>query len=62
MTIDTLWYSYCPGPNAVGIASHLGWLADEFGPDGITVRTLASSPAPERQVRDAHQLVPQPAR
>jgi ABC-type nitrate/sulfonate/bicarbonate transport system substrate-binding protein len=60
MTIDTLWYSYCPGPNAVGIASHLGWLADEFGPDGITVRTLASSPAPERQVRDAHQLVPQP--
>lgn len=60
MTIDTLWYSYCPGPNAVGIASHLGWLADEFAPDGITVRTLASSPAPARQVRDAHQLVPHP--
>jgi ABC-type nitrate/sulfonate/bicarbonate transport system substrate-binding protein len=60
MTLDTLWYSYCPGPNAVGVASHLGWLAEEFGPEGTTVRTLASSPAPSRQVRDAHQLVPVP--
>jgi ABC-type nitrate/sulfonate/bicarbonate transport system substrate-binding protein len=58
MTVDTLWYSYCPGPNAVGIAGHLGWLTDEFAPDGITVRTLASSPAPSADVRDAHQLVP----
>lgn len=60
MAINTLWYSYCPGPNAVGVASHLGWLADELGPDGITVRTLASSSAPGPQVRDAHQLVPKP--
>jgi ABC-type nitrate/sulfonate/bicarbonate transport system substrate-binding protein len=60
MDIDTIWYSYCPGPNAVGIAGHLNWLADEFEPDGITVRTLASSPADSREVRDAHQLVPKP--
>jgi ABC-type nitrate/sulfonate/bicarbonate transport system substrate-binding protein len=60
MTVETLWYSYCPGPNAVGIAGQLGWLADEFAPEGITVRTLASSSAPRRRVRDAHQLVPQP--
>jgi ABC-type nitrate/sulfonate/bicarbonate transport system substrate-binding protein len=60
MTIDTLWYSYCPGPNAVGIAGQLGWLADEFAPDGISVRTLASSSASRRQVHAAHQLVPQP--
>lgn len=60
MTIDTLWYSYCPGPNAVGIAGHLGWFTQEFADEGITVRTLASSTAPGKQVRDAHQLVPQP--
>jgi ABC-type nitrate/sulfonate/bicarbonate transport system substrate-binding protein len=60
MDIDTIWYTYCPGPNAVGIASSLNWLADEFEPDGITVRTLASSTADSRDVRDAHQLVPKP--
>lgn len=60
MDIDTIWYSYCPGPNAVGIAGHLNWLAEEFEPDGITVRTLASSTADPREVRDAHQLVPKP--
>jgi|GEM_PF-213535 len=60
MDIDTIWYSYCPGPNAVGIAGHLGWLGEEFEPDGITVRTLASASADPREVRDAHQLVPKP--
>jgi len=60
MTIDTIWYSYCPGPNAVGIAGHLNWLAEEFESEGITVRTLASSTADSREVRDAHQLVPKP--
>jgi ABC-type nitrate/sulfonate/bicarbonate transport system substrate-binding protein len=58
MTLDTLWYSSCPGPNAVGIAAHHGWLVDEFAADGVTVRTVTSAPVDRDIVRDAHQLAP----
>jgi ABC-type nitrate/sulfonate/bicarbonate transport system substrate-binding protein len=60
MTTDTLWYSTCPGPSAVSIAGQLGWLADEFAPDGLAVRTLASLSGSPRRIHAAHQLVPQP--
>ncbi|MEP7244160.1 MAG: hypothetical protein ABI885_10785 [Gammaproteobacteria bacterium] len=43
MTIDTLWYTRCPAPTAASIAIREGWLAAEFEPDGVAVRSLASS-------------------
>ncbi|RII13719.1 2'-hydroxybiphenyl-2-sulfinate desulfinase [Streptomyces sp. YIM 130001] len=39
-TPDTLWYTRCPVPTATGIAADRGWLADEFAPEGIAVRSL----------------------
>jgi ABC-type nitrate/sulfonate/bicarbonate transport system substrate-binding protein len=39
-TYDTIWYTRCPVPTATGIAADLGWLTDEFAPDGIEVRSL----------------------
>ena len=38
-----LWFTRCPVPTATGIAYKLGWLADEFAGDGITLRTLQES-------------------
>lgn len=40
MSIDTIWFTRCPVPTATGLAYKLGWLADEFAPDGIAVKTL----------------------
>ncbi|WP_051450258.1 ABC transporter substrate-binding protein [Actinospica robiniae] len=37
---DTLWYTRCPVPTATGIAADQGWLAAEFAPDGLTIRSL----------------------
>jgi ABC-type nitrate/sulfonate/bicarbonate transport system substrate-binding protein len=37
---DTLWFTRCPVPTATGIAADRDWLAAEFAPDGITVRSL----------------------
>ncbi|RVU28893.1 ABC transporter substrate-binding protein [Streptomyces antnestii] len=37
---DTLWFTRCPVPTATGIAADQQWLAAEFAPDGITVRSL----------------------
>jgi len=39
-SIDTLWFTRCPVPTATGLAYKLGWLDDEFRPDGIRVKTL----------------------
>jgi ABC-type nitrate/sulfonate/bicarbonate transport system substrate-binding protein len=45
-TLDTLWFTRCAGggrggvPTASGIAYKLGYLNEEFGPDGIKLRTL----------------------
>ncbi|MFB7616760.1 ABC transporter substrate-binding protein [Kitasatospora sp. NPDC056181] len=41
---DTLWFTRCPVPTATGIAAERGWLAREFAPDGITVRSLQEAP------------------
>jgi ABC-type nitrate/sulfonate/bicarbonate transport system substrate-binding protein len=52
MRVDTLWYTRCPMPTASGIAIELGWLNDEFAPDGIDVRSLSESTS--REVRESH--------
>ena len=44
---DTIWYTRCPVPTATGIAADLGWLADEFAPDGVEVRSLQDIPRQE---------------
>ncbi|UGQ12104.1 ABC transporter substrate-binding protein [Yinghuangia sp. ASG 101] len=39
-----LWFTRCPVPTATGIAADRGWLADEFAPEGIAVRSLQDIP------------------
>ncbi|MFE7295711.1 ABC transporter substrate-binding protein [Streptomyces sp. NPDC057579] len=57
---DTLWFTRCPVPTATGIAADRNWLADEFAPDGIAVRSLQDA-APDidtaaRQTHYTHAL------
>lgn len=42
-TLEELWFTRCPVPTATGIAHQLGWLAEAFAGDGVTVRTLQES-------------------
>ena len=39
---SVLWYTRCPMPTASSIAITDGWLAREFGPDGILVQSLST--------------------
>src|SRR4051812_7488958 len=50
--LDTLWYTRCPVPTPLGIAAQLGWIEQEFRPDGITVRTLQDETDPS--LRESH--------
>ncbi|MGW2398462.1 ABC transporter substrate-binding protein [Kitasatospora sp. NPDC001664] len=45
--MDRLWFTRCPVPTATGIAADRGRLAEEFAPDGITVRSLQEASAAE---------------
>ncbi len=38
--IDKIWFTRCPVPTATGLAHKLGWLEQEFKPDGIAISTL----------------------
>ncbi|MGF7150644.1 ABC-type nitrate/sulfonate/bicarbonate transport system substrate-binding protein [Sphingomonas zeicaulis] len=38
--LDHLWYTRCPVPTPLGIAVQLGWFADEFGGEGISLRSI----------------------
>jgi len=58
VSIDTLWYTRCPAPTAASIAIREGWLEAEFAPDGIAVRSLASST--DRTVHLSHYTHSQP--
>lgn len=58
MTIETLWYTRCPAPTAASVAIREGWLAAEFEPDGIAVRSLASSS--DQSVHLSHYTHSQP--
>jgi ABC-type nitrate/sulfonate/bicarbonate transport system substrate-binding protein len=50
--IETLWYTRCPVPTPLGIAAQLGWVEEEFKPDGIKVRTLQDETDPA--LRESH--------
>lgn len=52
MSVEPLWYTRCPTPTAFSISIHLGWLDEEFASDGISIRSLASSP--DSGVRQSH--------
>ncbi|MFE7388514.1 ABC transporter substrate-binding protein [Streptomyces sp. NPDC057582] len=53
----TLWFTRCPVPTATGIAADRQWLADEFAPDGITVRSLQdAAPDADRAAHFTHAL------
>jgi ABC-type nitrate/sulfonate/bicarbonate transport system substrate-binding protein len=43
--LQQLWFTRCPVPTATGLAYKLGWLEQEFAPDGIAVATLQEQPA-----------------
>lgn len=43
-SVSELWFTRCPVPTATGIAADLGWLREEFTPDGIEVRSLQDVP------------------
>lgn len=50
--LDTLWYTRCPVPTALGIAVQHGWLEQALQAKGVAVRSLRESD--ERAVRESH--------
>lgn len=50
--LDRLWYTRCPVPTPLGLASQLGWFLDEFKGDGIGVFTLQE--ADQVSLRESH--------
>jgi 2'-hydroxybiphenyl-2-sulfinate desulfinase len=56
LELDQLWYTRCPVPTASGVAYNLGWLTEEFAPDGLSVRALQDAPAELRHFHLDHAL------
>jgi len=56
-SLDTIWYTRCPTPTPLGLAAKLGWFEDEFGAEGIAIKSLkeAGNPA-ERESHYDHHL------
>jgi ABC-type nitrate/sulfonate/bicarbonate transport system substrate-binding protein len=50
--IDALWYTRCPVPTPLGLAAQLGWFSEEFGGDGIDIRTLQE--VSDADLRESH--------
>jgi len=50
--LDTLWYTRCPVPTALGIAVQQGWLEQALAARGTVVKSLRESS--ERAVRESH--------
>jgi len=42
--MSQIWFTRCPVPTATGLAYRLGWLGDEFAPDGIVINALQEAP------------------
>jgi ABC-type nitrate/sulfonate/bicarbonate transport system substrate-binding protein len=42
--MNQIWFTRCPVPTATGLAYRLGWLGEEFAPDGIAINTLQDAP------------------
>ena len=38
--VNDIWYTRCPVPTPLGIAAQLGWFAEEFGKDGIGLKSI----------------------
>lgn len=63
-SLETLWFTRCAGggrggvPTASGIAYKLGWLEQEFRPDGIQLRTLQEDGGPELRHHHYDHLLP----
>jgi ABC-type nitrate/sulfonate/bicarbonate transport system substrate-binding protein len=51
-TLDTLWYTRCPVPTALGIAIQKGWLQDSIRAQGGKVESIRESN--EQAVRESH--------
>lgn len=50
--LSELWYTRCPVPTPLGIAVQLGWFAEEFGPEGIDLRSIQETSDPN--ARESH--------
>ncbi|MFF3504270.1 ABC transporter substrate-binding protein [Streptomyces sp. NPDC003247] len=58
----TLWFTRCPVPTATGIAADRRWLAEEFAPDGIAVRSLQDATSDvDAAIRGTHYTHTLPA-
>jgi ABC-type nitrate/sulfonate/bicarbonate transport system substrate-binding protein len=55
-TLTELWYTRCPVPTASGLAFNLGWLDDEFAPDGLAISALQDAAPELRRHHLDHQL------
>ena len=55
---DALWYTRCSIPTPLGIAAQLGWYRDEFGGDGIAVKSLQESQDPAQQASHFEHTLP----
>lgn len=55
-TVDTIWFTRCPVPTATGLAYKLGWLDDEFRPDGIHIQTLQDAGGDRARHHYDHEL------
>lgn len=51
-SITDLWYTRCPVPTGLGIAVQLGWFADEFGRDGIGLKSIQETA--DLNARESH--------
>ncbi len=50
--VSELWYTRCPVPTPLGLAVQLDWLAEEFGRDGIALRSIQETSDPN--ARESH--------
>jgi len=50
--LEKLWYTRCGVPTPTGIAVQLGWIEEEFAPDGITLGSVLDDADPK--VRESH--------
>lgn len=51
-TVDRIWYTRCPVPTPLGLASRQGWFDAEFKPDGIAIHTLQDTQ--DASLRESH--------
>ena len=54
--LERVWFTRCPVPTASGIAHALGWLAEEFGKDGLHVSALQDAPRSFNRHHYDHEL------